>query len=75
MWKDPIVEEVRAIREKLWREWKVSPGGITRRQREVFDQWKGKKVTAPFHSEWQAPHAKAVAEDKPHYATKKGKGA
>ena len=47
MWKDPIVEEVRAIREKLWREWKASPGGIAQRQREIFDQWKGRKVRSP----------------------------
>ena len=71
MRKDPIVEEVRAIREKLWREWKALPGGIAQGQREAFKHWKGKKVTKPFHPEWRAPHAPAVAEGRAKYETDK----
>jgi len=67
MWKDPIVEEVRAIREQLWRKWKASPGGSAQQQREVFEQWKGKKVTKPFHSKWEPSRATAVAEGKARY--------
>ena len=69
---DPIVTEVRRIREQLARECDFDIGKLLEKDREFFRNWKGKKVTKPFHPEWRAPRA-AVAEEKPEYVTSKKK--
>ena len=45
MWKDPIVEEVRAVREKIAEECGYNVQRILERDREVLKEWKGKVVT------------------------------
>ncbi|MBM4049934.1 MAG: hypothetical protein FJ279_32965 [Planctomycetes bacterium] len=45
MWKDPIVEEVRAARQKIAAECGYDLKKILERDREVLKQWKGKVVT------------------------------
>jgi len=42
MWKDPIVEEVRAIREKLAAECGYDLHKMLERDREVLKHWQGK---------------------------------
>lgn len=68
---DPIVAEVRRIREDLARECDFDIGKLLEKDREFFRQWKGKKVTTPFHPEWRVHGAAAVAEPKPDYVTRK----
>ena len=65
--KDPIVEEVRAIRRKIAEECDYDMHKLFERQKAIFAQWKGKKVTEPFHPEWRAPHVAAVAEKRAKY--------
>ena len=43
--KDPIVQEVRQIREKLAAECGFDLHRIALRQKRVLEQWKGKKVS------------------------------
>jgi hypothetical protein len=45
MWKDPIVEEVRAIREKIFAECGYDIRKLIAREREILKRWKGKVVT------------------------------
>lgn len=45
MWKDPIVEEVRAARRKIAAQCDYDPKKLLRRAREVHKNWKGKVVT------------------------------
>jgi len=45
MWKDPIVEEVRAIRQEIAEECGYDLHRVLERDREVLKQWKGKVVT------------------------------
>ena len=44
MWKDPSVEEVHAIREKIAAECDHDPRKILQRERDVLKRWKGKVV-------------------------------
>ncbi len=44
MWKDPVVEEVRAIREQIAAECDYDLHKIFEMQREVQRTWKGKTV-------------------------------
>ena len=60
---DPIVAEVRRIREEIARECEFDMHKLFELQKRVYDEWKGKKVLAPFHPEWRAPKAAVVAED------------
>lgn len=71
--EDPIVSEVRRIREEIARECDYDIAKISARQRRFFPQWKGKKPIAPLHPEWRPPHAAVVAEGKVGYSTKDGK--
>lgn len=73
--KDPIVEEVRAIRRRIAEECDYDLHKLFERQKAVFAEWKGKKVAAPFHPEWRAPHAAAVAESSAKYVTNTKQGA
>ena len=66
---DPIVTEVRRIREQLARECDFDIGKLLEKDREFFRRWKGKKVTEPFHPEWRAPRTAAVAESREKYVT------
>ena len=45
MWKAPIVEEVRAIREKIFAECGYDIRKLIEREREILKRWKGKVVT------------------------------
>ena len=45
MWKDPIVEEVRAAREKIAAECGYDIRRILERGRRALKKWKGKVVT------------------------------
>lgn len=45
MQKDPIVEEVRTIRENIAKECKYDFARIMRRGRDVLKRWKGNVVT------------------------------
>ncbi len=45
MWKDPIVEEVRAARRKIAAQCDYDPKKLLRLAREVQKKWKGKVVT------------------------------
>jgi hypothetical protein len=45
MWKDPIVEEVRAIRKQIAAECDYDWRKILQRERETLKRWKGKVVT------------------------------
>ena len=45
MWKDPIVEEVRAARQKIAEQCGYDLHRILERDREVLKKWKGKVVT------------------------------
>ena len=66
--KDPIVEEVCAIRRKIAEECGYDLHRLFERQKKIFAEWGGKKVTAPFHPEWRAPKATAaVAEERSEY--------
>ena len=71
MKEDPIVAEVHKIRGKLAKECGHDVTKMSERHRRIFRQWKGKKVTAPFHPEWRAPHAAVVAESEEEYITKR----
>ena len=70
---DPIVDEVRRIREQLARECDFDIGKLLAKDRDFFRRWKGKKVTKPFHPEWRAPGIPAVAEEKVPYGAGKKK--
>jgi hypothetical protein len=71
--KDPIVEEVHAIRRQIAQECGYDMHNFFERQKAIFAQWKGKKVTKPFHPEWRAPTPAVVAEGKTEYITRKKK--
>lgn len=45
MWKDPIVEEVRAARERIAAECGYDLKRILQRDADVLKRWKGKVVT------------------------------
>jgi len=45
MFKDPIVEEVRQIREKIFAECDCDFKKLAKRNREIMKRWKGKVVT------------------------------
>lgn len=45
MWKDPIVEEVRANREKLAAESGNNPAKILEQERETLKHWQGNVVS------------------------------
>ena len=70
---DPIVEEVRRIREQIAKECDYDMHKLFELQKRVYDEWKGKKVTTPFHPEWRAPKAAAVAEGRASYGKSKDK--
>jgi len=67
--KDPIVEEVRAARQKISEECEHDMHKLFERQRAAFAEWKGKKITVPFHPEWHAPiqPVAIVAEERTGY--------
>ena len=69
---DPIVAEVRKIRAILTRECGNDIHKMLAKDREFFRRWKGKKITVPFHSEWQPPELvsnMALAEEKAEYGS------
>ena len=70
--KDPIVEEVRAARQKISEECGHDMHKLFERQKAAFAEWKGKKISVPFHPEWRAPKPSAaiVAEERADYARK-----
>jgi len=69
--KDPIVEEVRANRAALTRECGGTLKSFLAQERDFFDQWKGKKITKPMHSEWRIlSRVSAVAEGHAEYPAK-----
>ncbi len=74
--KDPIVEEVRAARQKISEECGHDMHKLFERQKAAFAEWKGMKITAPFHPEWRAPKPSVtvVAEDGAEYAPKDDAG-
>ena len=72
--QDPIVAEVHMIREKLAKQCDYDIAKMSARHRRIFREWKGKKVTKPFHPEWHPPHAVAVAEGRARYVTDQGRG-
>lgn len=45
MWRDPIVEEVRAAREKLAARWVKDQAGYRAHQKKVLEQWTGRVVS------------------------------
>lgn len=45
MLRDPIVEEVRAAREKLAARWARNPIGYRAHQKKVLEQWTGRVVS------------------------------
>lgn len=45
MFKDPIVEEVRRIREEIFAECDYDLRKVSQRDREIMKDWKGKVVT------------------------------
>ena len=45
MWKDPIVEEVRAVRQQIAEECWYDPKRMVERQLEILKKWKRKVVT------------------------------
>ncbi len=59
--KDPIVEEVRAQRDELARECGYDLAVLRARERRFLAEWKGKKITTPFHPEWRTPKPSAAA--------------
>jgi len=69
--RDPIVAEVRRIRRQIAKECGGDVQRFSSRQEAVFAKWKGRKVTEPFHPEWHAPHAAAVAEERAKHETGK----
>jgi hypothetical protein len=69
--EDPIVAEVHRIRGKLAKECGHDLAKMAERHRRIFREWKGKKVTEPFHPEWRVHKAAVVAEDKVEYVTRK----
>jgi hypothetical protein len=70
--KDPIAEDVCANRDELARECGYDLAVLRERERRFLAEWKGKKITDPFHPEWRAPKPSAafVAEDRTEYARK-----
>ena len=70
---DPIVTEVRQIREQIARECGFDMHKLFELQKRSCDQWNGKKMTYEELAAWQktqSEHAK-VAESKAEYVTKK----
>jgi len=43
-WRDPIVEEVRAEREKLAVKWAGDPAAWRTHQKQLLKQWRGRVV-------------------------------
>ena len=60
--KDPIVEEIHAIRRQIAKECGYDMHRLLKRQQAIFAAWKGKKATEPFHPEWRPPRAQMLAE-------------
>jgi hypothetical protein len=70
--KDPIVEEIHAIRRQIAKECGYDMHRLLKRQQAIFAAWKGKKATEPFHPEWRPPRAQMVAEAGVKYEVKSG---
>ena len=66
---DPIVDEVRKVREQLARSCGFDVGKLLDEDRAFLRTWKGRMATGPFHPEWHAPRA-VVAEAKVAYGRK-----
>jgi hypothetical protein len=70
---DPIVTEVREIREQIARECEFDMHKLFELQKRSCDQWKGKKVTSEELAAWQKTQSEPakVAESKAEYVTKR----
>ena len=70
---DPIIAEVRRIREQIARECGFDMHKLFEMEKHVYDEWKGKKVTYEELTAWrkvQPEHAK-VAEARAEYGKRK----